>query len=82
MTAFLAVLMRDLRLALRQSADLALVLGFFVIAASLFPFGVGPSPETLAAIGAEIESRLSVYYDGTDEARVPSSLHFVQARRP
>ncbi|NMM44946.1 heme exporter protein CcmB [Rhodospirillaceae bacterium KN72] len=50
MTAFLAVLTRDLRLALRQSADLALVLGFFVIAASLFPFGVGPSPEILARI--------------------------------
>ena len=40
-----------------------------------------PPPETLAAIGAEIESQLSVYY-GTDEARVPGSLHFVQARRP
>lgn len=50
MKAFLAVLTRDLRLAFRQSADLALVLGFFTIAASLFPFGVGPSPETLARI--------------------------------
>lgn len=50
MKAFLAVLQRDLRLAIRQSADLALVLGFFVIAASLFPFGVGPGPETLARI--------------------------------
>lgn len=50
MSAFWAVLQRDLRLAIRQSADLALVLGFFVIAASLFPFGVGPSPETLSRI--------------------------------
>lgn len=50
MTGFRAVLLRDLRLAIRQSADLALVLGFFVIAASLFPFGVGPSPDTLARI--------------------------------
>ncbi len=50
MMGFRAVLLRDLRLAIRQSADLALVLGFFVIAASLFPFGVGPSPDTLARI--------------------------------
>ncbi|WP_421883289.1 heme exporter protein CcmB [Pacificispira sp.] len=50
MMGFRAVLQRDLRLAIRQSADLALVLGFFVIAASLFPFGVGPSPDTLARI--------------------------------
>ena len=40
-----------------------------------------PSPETRAVIGAEIESQLSVYY-GTDGARVPGSMHFVQARRP
>ncbi|HAE01772.1 MAG TPA: heme exporter protein CcmB [Rhodospirillaceae bacterium] len=50
LAGFSAVLIRDLRLALRQSADLALVLGFFTIAASLFPFGVGPAPETLARI--------------------------------
>lgn len=46
--AFGAVLARDLRLALRQSVDLGLVLGFFVIAAALFPFGVGPDPAVLA----------------------------------
>lgn len=50
MRVFRAVLIRDLLLAIRQSADLALVLGFFVIAASLFPFGVGPSPDVLARI--------------------------------
>jgi heme exporter protein B len=50
MNAFGAVLLRDLRLAFRQSADLALVLGFFAVAASLFPFGVGAVPETLARI--------------------------------
>ena len=50
LTAFRAMFLRDMRLGLRQSADLALVLGFFVIAASLFPFGVGPAPETLARI--------------------------------
>ena len=50
MTVFAAVLDRDLRLAIRQSADLALVLGFFVIAAALFPLGVGSSPEILARL--------------------------------
>ena len=40
-----------------------------------------PSPETVAAIRAEIESQLSPYYD-TDEAKVPANLHFVHARRP
>lgn len=54
MTAFLAVLMRDMRLAYRQSADLALVLGFYVIAASLFPFGVGATPDILARIAAGV----------------------------
>lgn len=54
MSAFWAVLLRDLRLAIRQSADLALVLGFFIIAATLFPFGIGPSPEILARTAAGI----------------------------
>lgn len=52
--AFLAVLKRDVRLALRQSTDLGMILGFFVIAASLFPFGVGPNPETLARLAPGI----------------------------
>lgn len=54
MTVFWAALIRDLRLAVRQSADLALVLGFFVIAATLFPFGIGPSPEKLGAVASGI----------------------------
>ena len=54
MTLFLAVLGRDLRLALRQGADVLLVLAFFVLAVLLFPFGVGPSPATLSAIAAGI----------------------------
>lgn len=41
MKAFFSVIQRDIRLALRQGADLAMVLAFFVIAASLFPLGVG-----------------------------------------
>ncbi len=54
MTAFLALLGRDLRLALRQGADMVLVLAFFVLAVLLFPFGVGPSPAVLSGIAAGI----------------------------
>jgi len=45
---------RDLRLALRQGGDIGLVLGFFVLAVLLYPFGVGPEPELLGRIGAGI----------------------------
>lgn len=50
MSAFLALVGRDLRLALRQGVDAAMAVLFFVIAAALFPFGVGPEPEILARI--------------------------------
>jgi heme exporter protein B len=46
-----ALLARDLRLAARHGAETLTVVGFFVIAVSLFPFGVGPEPNTLARIG-------------------------------
>jgi len=46
-----ALVVRDLRLAVRHGADSLTVVGFFVIAVSLFPFGVGPEPNTLARIG-------------------------------
>ncbi len=45
-----AVLWRDLRLAARRPGEALLPLGFFVLAASLFPLGVGPEPQTLRAI--------------------------------
>jgi heme exporter protein B len=45
---------RDLRLALRQGGDAAMVLAFFFLAVILFPFGVGPEPEMLARIAAGI----------------------------
>ena len=47
MTAFLAVVGRDLRIALRELSDTLMVIVFFVIAAALFPFGVGPDPNLL-----------------------------------
>jgi heme exporter protein B len=54
LTAFLGIFRRDLALALRQSGDTVLVLGFFVLAVVLFPFGVGPEPHLLGRIGAGI----------------------------
>ena len=50
MSAFNAILGRDLRLALRQRADAAMVVLFFVLTAALFPFGIGPEPNILARI--------------------------------
>ena len=49
--ALRCVIQRDLLLALRRRADLANTLVFFVIVASLFPFGVGPEPNLLRAVG-------------------------------
>jgi heme exporter protein B len=44
----------ELRLSLRQGGDIGLVVGFFVLAVLLYPFGVGPEPELLGRIGAGI----------------------------
>src|SRR6201994_1121203 len=54
MAAFVAVFRRDLRLALRQGGDTALVLGFFILAVVLFPLGVGPEPAVLQRVGTGI----------------------------
>jgi heme exporter protein B len=54
MTAFLGLFRRDFGLALRQSGDTGLVLGFFVLVVVLFAFGVGPAAATLRRIGAGI----------------------------
>lgn len=50
MTAWLALLGRELRLALRHPADTLAAVLFFVLVAALFPFGIGPAPEALARI--------------------------------
>jgi heme exporter protein B len=84
---------RELRLAMRQSADSVMVVGFFVIAVVLFPFGVGPEPNMLARIGpgviwvaALLAAMLSMermfmadYEDGSLELLVlaPVTLEFV-----
>ena len=45
------IVLRDLRLALRQGLDAFIVLMFFVITVTLFPLGVGPEPNLLARMG-------------------------------
>jgi heme exporter protein B len=47
---FLAVYLRDLRLAARRRIETLLPIAFFVVAVSLFPLGVGPERETLRQI--------------------------------
>jgi len=50
-TLLLAVARRDLLLARRRRIEALLPLGFFIVAAALFPIGVGPEPQTLRQIG-------------------------------
>ena len=50
MGVFSTVLARDLRLAARRRIDALLPLAFFVVAASLFPFGIGPEPQVLRQV--------------------------------
>jgi heme exporter protein B len=44
---FMTVCLRDLRLALRRRVESLLPMVFFIVAASLFPLGVGPEPQVL-----------------------------------
>ena len=50
MTGLGSVIRRDLRLAARRRVEALLPLGFFIVAAGLFPIGVGPEPQTLRQI--------------------------------
>ncbi len=45
-----SIIARDLKLALRQRSDAAMIVLFFVLTAALFPFGVGPEANQLATI--------------------------------
>jgi len=54
MTGFGSMLVRDLRLAMRQGMDAFLAVSFFVIAGALFPLGVGPEPGVLARIAGGV----------------------------
>ena len=50
----IALLRRDLRLALRAGGGFGLGLGFFLIVVVLVPFGTGPDPALLAALAPGI----------------------------
>ncbi|MGC9269794.1 heme exporter protein CcmB [Acidiphilium sp.] len=50
MTKFLALIRRELILALRHAGDSVAALLFFIIAASLFAFAIGPAPTVLSGI--------------------------------
>ncbi len=54
MSAYFAVIKRDLLLSYRQGADLVMVLAFFLIASALFPLAVGPDPVILGRIASGI----------------------------
>lgn len=49
-----ALILRDIKLSLRQGADSAAALVFFIIAGSLFAFAVGPDPALLAHMAAGV----------------------------
>ncbi len=49
-----ALIVRELRLALRHGGDTLGALLFFFVAATLFPLAIGPGPETLARVAPGI----------------------------
>jgi heme exporter protein B len=54
MNAFLALVQRDVRLALRRKSEVLTALFFFVVVATLFPLGIGPEPAVLRKIAPGI----------------------------
>ena len=50
MNAILAIIRRDLLLAMRRKSEVLTALFFFIIVVSLFPLGVGPQPELLRTL--------------------------------
>ena len=50
MSAFTAIVARDLRLAFRRGGEVMLTVMFFLITVTLFPLGIGPEPAVLARI--------------------------------
>ena len=49
--SFSAMVLRDVRLALRQGSTALMAVAFFLIAVSLFPLGIGPETNLLARVG-------------------------------
>lgn len=54
MTGLVALIKRELSLSVRHRSDSLMVLGFFAITVTMFPFGIGPEPSVLSRIGAGI----------------------------
>jgi heme exporter protein B len=97
MTAFVAVLRRDVLLALRRKTEVLTAVFFFVVVAALFPLGIGPEAKLLRLIapgivwvGALLSSMLALqrlfeadYRDGTLEQMVlsPTSLPLLMASK-
>jgi heme exporter protein B len=52
--AFLAIVRRDLLLAMRRKSEVLTALFFFIIVVSLFPLGIGPEPALLKKIAPGI----------------------------
>ena len=97
MTAFWAVVRRDLLLALRRKTEVLTAVFFFVVVAALFPLGIGPEPNTLRLIapgvlwvGALLSSMLALqrlfeadHQDGSLEQMVlsPAPLPLLMAAK-
>ena len=97
MSAFWAVVQRDLVLALRRKTEVITAVFFFVVVAALFPLGIGPEINTLRLVapgilwvGALLASMLSLgrlfaadFADGTLEqmALSPNSLSVLVAAK-
>src|SRR3978361_1744900 len=54
MTAFLAVIARDLKLATRVGGDALTLVLFFVMVGVIVPFAIGPDPATLSRLAPGI----------------------------
>ncbi len=54
MSGFIALLQRDLRLALRQGSAIGTALGFYLVAVSIIPLGLGPDLKLLSRIAPGI----------------------------
>ncbi|MGQ0443115.1 MAG: heme exporter protein CcmB [Methylophilaceae bacterium] len=54
LTLLIKVFKRDIQVAWRRRSDIASVLFFFIIAASLFPLGLGADPKLLHAIAPSV----------------------------
>ncbi len=97
MSAFWAVVQRDLVLAMRRKTEVITAVFFFVVVAALFPLGIGPEINTLRLVapgilwvGALLASMLSMgrlfaadFADGTLEqmALSPNSLSVLVAAK-